>query len=654
MAQAHLSFRRLITADLAMITLALVGMVIIYRIYAIGFSFGFSFDDEPNLKGLSRVINFDSAMLFVFGGTAGPLGRPLSMASFLVDIAHWPDHPAGFIRTNALLHQINILLVMWVGLLIGQLAVPDERKRRIFAVLVALMWGMSPLILSSTLMAVQRMNLLSATCVLVGLVGFLKVFACHEVPGWRGLALAAASLIAGSSIGILAKENAILLPVYALCVAAFLPTFRKLSAAPIFPVWWRMIFLYLPLAYVIFYLLRYWWLTDGVYPGRNFDVVQRLISESRVLFRYLHMLLLPTRTGIGPYQDGYTVSADLFDPPTGIISVMAWIVLAAAAVCDRADRFGWFRFAVLWYLLGHILESTVVGLELYFEHRNYLPSLGVWFALVGWSLCGKTAPAIRAALLTVVAAAHMFVLVESVRVWSSRELASAVWVRDNPASQRALMFRTSTLAENRDIEGMIALVRDADTNLQEQPDFISHKLDVYCSLMPTQDVRPVVLQLQRAWNERPASHHSGLILTSVAARIDSGHCNGISQDEVRRLFEVATQPDPRFSPALRAFAHQYLRDFWVGKRDLQQAMYHARKRFEIVPDIAGAELMVEMLLSADLHNEAAELLPWFRRYAPRRPYVRGWWMGEIDRIEARIENARLDSTFAGVGIRGVH
>ena len=39
-----------------------------------------------------------------------------------------------------------------------------------------------------------------------------------------------------------------------------------------------------------------------------------------------------------------------------------------------------FALGVLWFLAGHILESSFIGLMLYFEHRNYLPMLGILFA----------------------------------------------------------------------------------------------------------------------------------------------------------------------------------------------------------------------------------------------------------------------------------
>jgi hypothetical protein len=624
-------------AGIGAVAAVVVGLILIYKIYSIGFSFGLSFDDEPNLKGLGQVVDFESAMLFVFGGSAGPLGRPLSMASFLIDIAYWPDDPASFIRTNTLIHLINILLVLWLGLLVARAAILDERRRLVFAVTAALLWGASPLILSSTLMIVQRMNLLASVFVLTGLIGFLKGAELISAVRWRGLTLAAASLGFGTLLGVFAKENAILLPVYAFCIVMFLPVQAGRPLGGRFPLWWKICFLYFPLAFVVAYLLRYSWLSEGIFPGRNFDLPQRLITESRILFRYLRMLLLPVRSGIGPYQDGFDVSESVIDPPTGLLSLLTWAGMVIAGLWTRRRHCSWLHFAVFWFLLGHLLESTVLGLELYFEHRNYLPSVGVWLAIAGWIASGSAAPALRFAALTVIALTQLTVLVQSARVWSNRDTAAAVWHRDNPASQRALMFRSSVLASNGDIDGMLAVVRDADARLVAQPDFMAYKLDVYCSLMSEAEIRSTLHRLRDELETRSASHHLGLLLTSIAKRIADGRCHAVAQDDVRQLFEMVSEPSPRFSPELRAFAYQYLRDYWIDQRNLEQAMYHARKRFELAPDVPGAELMVELLLSAQLPHEARNLLSWIATYAPRRPWVYSWWVKNIERLEMRIE-----------------
>jgi tetratricopeptide (TPR) repeat protein len=41
-----------------------------------------------------------------------------------------------------------------------------------------------------------------------------------------------------------------------------------------------------------------------------------------------------------------------------------------------------FSLGLLWFFAGHLMESTVIPLEIAYEHRNYLPMLGVLLAIV--------------------------------------------------------------------------------------------------------------------------------------------------------------------------------------------------------------------------------------------------------------------------------
>ena len=40
-------------------------------------------------------------------------------------------------------------------------------------------------------------------------------------------------------------------------------------------------------------------------------------------------------------------------------------------------------YGLLFYPIAHTIESTVWPLELYFEHRNYLPSIGLSILMLG-------------------------------------------------------------------------------------------------------------------------------------------------------------------------------------------------------------------------------------------------------------------------------
>src|SRR5262245_35712724 len=62
-----------------------------------GTSGGFRFDDFSNLGGLETLKDDpgpDAVLQFFVGGISSPLGRPLSLASFALQVHDWPTDPA--------------------------------------------------------------------------------------------------------------------------------------------------------------------------------------------------------------------------------------------------------------------------------------------------------------------------------------------------------------------------------------------------------------------------------------------------------------------------------------------------------------------------------------------------------------------------------
>ena len=98
-----------------------------------------------------------------------------------------------------------------------------------------------------------------------------------------------------------------------------------------------------------------------------------------MLWIYLSKAVLGMSSQLGIYQYPPTVSRSLLSPTT-LLSCIAWLTLLIAAIRWRR-RYPLFAVSVLWYLAGHVIESTIVPLELYFEHRNYIPIIGPLFGL---------------------------------------------------------------------------------------------------------------------------------------------------------------------------------------------------------------------------------------------------------------------------------
>jgi tetratricopeptide (TPR) repeat protein len=137
---------------------------------------------------------------------------------------------------------------------------------------------------------------------------------------------------------------------------------------------------------------------------------------------------------LGPFQDGVGL---IENSRLIVFASIAWaIALIAGFISWR--RFPWLLFAVLWFLLGHLLESTTLLLELYFEHRNYLPLLGfaITLAVLTYSVSGRLrrSAQIFSYLYVGVLGAS---LIGFTNLWGQPLKAAEFWANTRPSSARA-------------------------------------------------------------------------------------------------------------------------------------------------------------------------------------------------------------------------
>ena len=132
----------------------------------------FLLDDLPSLGDLQYVSDGESALRFISSGFAGPLGRPLALASFVPQASAIGVNAEPFLRINILIHLLNGVLVFAFARMLGGIMVSDQRST-FLALSVTAMWLFMPLLASSSLLIVQRMTTLSATFVLCGLNAYL-------------------------------------------------------------------------------------------------------------------------------------------------------------------------------------------------------------------------------------------------------------------------------------------------------------------------------------------------------------------------------------------------------------------------------------------------------------------------------------------------
>jgi hypothetical protein len=371
-------------------------------IYAPGLHGTFLFDDFGNLPTLGATGPVDTWPTFwryITSGAADPTGRPLALLTFLLDAHNWPAHPYPFKRTNLILHLLNGALLFLLLRRLGRDAFRDAEKRRIdlAAAIGAGFWILHPLFVSTTLYIVQREAMLPATFTLFGLLAWLYGRAAiGRGQTLRGLVWIAIGLGGCTVLGVLSKANGILLPTLALVVeyvllrssvprgASYVTVDRHRQSIYRRSMW---LFGWLPTAIVAGYLLEQGWsgLTRGISSVRPWTLGQRLLTEPRVLLDYLDLLWLPRPFTPGLFNDHIQASASLWSPTSTLPALLAIVALITGSWLLRR-RWPALALAVLFYFVGQSLESSTVALELYFEHRNYLPAMLMFWPLALW-LC---------------------------------------------------------------------------------------------------------------------------------------------------------------------------------------------------------------------------------------------------------------------------
>ena len=376
--------------------LAVLG-VAVFAVYAPGLQGPFVFDDHPNIVAnqLVAVDALDGENLrdaaFSLGNGSYP-DRGLARLSFALNyyFAGKRFDTFAFKATNVVIHVLNGLLVYWLSVLLlrryaGGARPPSAEAgwgamQSYLPLLVAALWLLHPIQLTSVLYVVQRMTSMAAFFVLAGLLLFVMGRIRLEAGRAYALTWMFAGLAGGVFLGFFCKQNAVLLPFYAFLVELFFFRHEALPGAARRRLYgFYGLTVALPALVAVVGLTVGWEAIAQGYLHRDFTPWERLLTQSRVLFFYLGLMLFPHIRAFGLYHDDIALSTGLLEPWTTLVSVLAWAVLVGLALWGVRRRALW-SFAVLWYLVGHALESSLLSLELVFEHRNYLPSFGILFA----------------------------------------------------------------------------------------------------------------------------------------------------------------------------------------------------------------------------------------------------------------------------------
>lgn len=389
----------------------LAALFAVAMVFAPGLSGGFALDDFPNIVHNAALTpssySFRALLGAAFSSDSGPLARPLTMLSFALQIAGSGLAPYPLKLANLAIHLANGALIFFLcrGItqaLRARCAAEPQAMEILFPVAVSAAWLLAPINLTAVLYVVQRMESLAALFTLLGLLAYLHGRLRLDAGRPGGMAWMAGGLVLGSALAALAKETGVLLPAYAFVLEWVLFGFRSAvdgrRSTPLL-VLFAAVLLVPGAAGVLATLPGA--LSGDAYASRPFGLTERLLTEARVVADYLRWIAMPDLRELGLYHDDYPLSRGWVTPASTLPAVLLLVGLLALALWLKGRR-PLVSLGLLFFFVGHGLVSTYLPLELVYEHRNYLPSFGIFLAVCAF-LMEPRRGAWRVAGLTLVA-----------------------------------------------------------------------------------------------------------------------------------------------------------------------------------------------------------------------------------------------------------
>ncbi len=294
-----------------------------------------------------------------------------------------------FHLVNLLIHVLSFLAAYF---LINQIiAVEKKRNPDSFLanmagwlpICVAALWALSPVQTSAVTYLVQRMASMLGLFYFLSVGLYIKFRLCQTGSTRKRAALIACFILA--SLGaFLSKENSALLPFSIALVEIWF-----FESVLLWKAWG-------------FFRRRSWkkWVLIGIvgsaclaigidvfrtsilagYSHRYFTLGERVLTEGRIVIWYISLLFWPDPSRLS--MEHYTeLSTSLLNPPSTLFCFMLIVGFLAGSIYSR-KKYPVITFGIIWFFLNLSLESTIIPLELIFEHRLYVPSLGMFLSMV--------------------------------------------------------------------------------------------------------------------------------------------------------------------------------------------------------------------------------------------------------------------------------
>jgi len=553
--------------------------------YSNTFQASFNFDDRGNIENNVHIRMTELSwqeIADVFRGKSRT--RPVPMLTFALNYYFGQYNVVGYHLVNTLIHVINaVLLYLFLRTTLGLFPTPLPNPSWV-ALFAALLWLVHPVQTQSVTYIVQRINSMAALfymlCLLLYVRGRIAQRQRAGNPQSQSAPVAQQTpfpspflWFAGSGLaGLLAigsKETSVTLPFFVFLYEWYF--FQDLS----WP-WLRRCLPWILCACAPAVLLATVHvsiyaeiLTD--YQKWGFTLSERLLTESRVVVYYVSLLFCPHPSRLTLDYD-FPLSYSLFDPPTTLLSLCILAGLLGLA-CWLAKRERLLSFCILWFLGNLVIESSVIPLDLVFEHRLYLPSMLVSLAMVVCLYRYVRPSQLATGLLCVAVVVLSLWTAQRNEVWQDPVSLWSDAVKKSPNKARPYSNLGEALAGQGSLEGAVAHYRKA---LQLQPDYPAAHNNLGQALVRQGATEQAIAHYRQALRIKPRFATANYNLGNALLRRGD-------IDEAIVFYRQALKVQPEYPTA-----HNNLGNALFRQGNLEEAIAHYREALRMQPDLVDA------------------------------------------------------------------
>ena len=330
------------------------------------------FDDGPNIVENVNVhlqhLSWEEIEKTFY--IAGGFSRPVSYLSFGINYYFGGLHVFGYHLLNLCIHYITALLLFFVVLRTLNLSLLRDRyagSAYAVALIATVLWAINPIQVLAVSYIVQRMASLAGMFYLLSLYCYIRG-RTGESQRWNIVFFLLSFLSFLLALG--SKENAVMLPVVIFFYDLFLiqgVTKERIKK--------NILFFIVPLSIVFLIALIYTDLSGVIagYGDRPFTMKERLLTEPRIIIFYLSLIFYPLPSRMAMFYD-IELSRSLIEPLITMPAILCILLVNCYALYTARKR-PLLAFAIIFFFMNHVIEGSIIPLELIYEHRNYIPSM---------------------------------------------------------------------------------------------------------------------------------------------------------------------------------------------------------------------------------------------------------------------------------------